>query len=159
MNLCTGYLTSKQSLIWNLKHEGLSEAGIARKLNITRQTVHHALNSANQKVGESLEDTANINKIEIQTIDPAKGFLIGYSSHFKTQTFITFSAKNGIQLWYKHESNCEKCKRLKTCKQTLLNEIEFRKLPVLDQAKQMLPSKLAEILFSAITEGEKYGNS
>jgi hypothetical protein len=157
MNLRMGYLTSKQSLIWSLKSDGFSEAGIARKLVITRQTVHHALNAANQKIGESLEETANINKIEIQTTDPNKGYLIGYSPHFKTQTFITFSPKNGIQIWYKHEGNCEKCNRLKTCRQTLIDEAKDRKLLLEDRANQMLPSKLAEILFSAIAGGNKDG--
>jgi len=116
MNLHMGYLTPKQSLIWTLKRNGLTESSIARKLFVTRQTVHYALNAANQKIGESLQETANINKIEIETVDLAKGFLIGYSAHFKSQAFITFSAKNGIQIWYKHEGNCEKCKRLKKCK-------------------------------------------
>jgi hypothetical protein len=159
MNLRLGYLTSKQSQIWSLKNDGLSEASIARKLAITRQTVHYALNSANQKIGESMEETANINKIEIQTIDPIKGYLIGYSPHFKTQTFITFSAKNGIQIWYKHEGNCEKCNRLKTCRQTLIDEAKDRKLPLQEQANQMLPSKLAELLISSITGGKKDENS
>ncbi len=154
-----GYLTPKQSLIWSLKSDGLSEANIARKLVITRQTVHHALNTANQKIGESLEETANINKIEIEIMDPSRGFLTGYSSHFKTQAFITFSAKNGIQIWYKHEGNCEKCNRLKACREILLEEARDRKLTLQDQAGQMLPSKLAEILFSAITREKKDGNS
>ena len=159
MNLHLGYLTKKQSFIWSLSSNGLTEAGIARKLSITRQTVHHALNSANQKIGESLEETANINKIEIQTLNPTKGFLIGYSPHFKTQTFITFSAKNGIQIWYKHEGNCEKCKRQTACREVLLEEAKERKLPLQEPADQVLPSKLAEALFSAITGGIKDGNS
>jgi predicted transcriptional regulator len=159
MNLRMCYLTPKQSLIWSLNSNGLTESSIARKLFVTRQTVHHALNAANQKIGESLQETANINKIEIETVDLSKGFLIGYSLHFKSQAFITFSAKNGIQIWYKHEANCEKCKRLKKCKEVLLEEIRARKLTLPDQSSQMLPSKLAEILFSEITGGKKDGHT
>ena len=159
MNLRMGYLTQKQSLIWSLNNNGLTEASIARKLFITRQTVHHALNAANQKIGESLEETANINKIEIKTVDPSKGFLVGYSSHFKSQAIVTFSAKNGIQIWYKHEGDCEKCKRLNTCREVLLEEARDRKVLLQDQTSQILPSKLAEILFSAITGERKDGNS
>jgi predicted transcriptional regulator len=153
------YLTSKQRLIWTLNSNGLTESGIARKLFVTRQTVHHALNAANQKIGQSLQETANINKIEIETLDIAKGFLIGYSEHFKTRAFITFSAKNGIQIWYEHEGDCEKCGRLKKCEEVLLEEIRDRKSFLQDQSSQMLPSKLAKILFSAITEGKKDGHS
>jgi hypothetical protein len=149
-----GYLTPKQSQIWSLKNDGLTEAGIARKLTITRQTVHYALDTANTKIGESLQETAKINKIEIETLNPNKGFLIGYSPHFRTKTFITFSAKNGIQIWYKHEGNCQKCKQQKTCRQTLIDEANDRKLNLQQNANEILPSQLAEILFAAIT-GEK----
>ena len=154
-----GYLTQKQSLIWSLNSNGLTEANIARKLFITRQTVHHALNAANQRIGESLQETANINKIEIETVDPTKGYLVGYSPHFKSQAFITFSPKNGIQIWYKHKGNCEKCKRLKTCQEVLIQEARDRKLVLQDQTSQTLPSKLSEILFSAITGERKDGTT
>jgi hypothetical protein len=159
MSLHVGYLTPKQSLIWRLRNDGLSEASIARKLTVTRQTVHHALDTANTKIGESLRETAEINKIEIETLDPAKGYLIGYSHHFRTKTFITFSAKNGVQIWYKHEGNCQKCRQLKTCRQTLIDEAKDRKLELQQNADEILPSELAEILFAAITGEGKDGNA
>jgi hypothetical protein len=137
--------------MWNLKSSGIPEATIARKLNITRQTVHQALDTANLKIGEALEETAKINKIETQKIDSDKGFLLGYSSHFRTQAFITFSAKNGVQVWYKHEGNCEKCSKLEACRETLLAEAKDRNFLILDDTSKILPSKLAEALISKIT--------
>ncbi len=150
MTLSLGYLTSKQKIIWDLKSSGLQEAKIARKLNVTRQTVHKAIDTANVKIGEALAETAKINKIEIQTVDPTKGFLLGYSSHFKTKAFITFSAKNGVQVWYKHEGDCEKCSKLQTCRETLLVEAKDRNFLILDDTSKILPSKLAEALFAKI---------
>ena len=150
MTLSLGYLTSKQKTIWDLKSSGLQEAKIARKLNVTRQTVHKAIDTANVKIGEALAETAKINKIEIQTVDPTKGFLLGYSSHFKTKAFITFSAKNGVQVWYKHEGDCEKCSKLQTCRETLLAEAKDRNFLILDDTSKILPSKLADALFSKI---------
>jgi hypothetical protein len=150
MSLSTGYLTAKQRLIWGLKSNGLQEASIARKLKVTRQTVHKALNVANSKVCESLEEAARINKIQVETVDSAKGFLAGYSSHFKTKAFVTFSAKNGVQVWYRHEGNCEKCSQLQTCRETLLAEARDRNFLLPDDTSQMLPSRLAEALFSKI---------
>jgi hypothetical protein len=84
-----GYLTPRQRLIWSLKSDGFTEAGIGRKLGITRQTVHNALNVANMKLLEALEETAKINKIEIKTISTIHGYLIGYSPHFNTRAFVT----------------------------------------------------------------------
>lgn len=151
LTLSTGYLTTKQRQIWYLKGNGLQEAHIARKLNVTRQTIHKALDTANLKIGEALEETAKINKIEIQTVDPTKGFLLGYSSHFKTKAFITFSAKNGVQVWYKHEGDCAKCSKIDACREALLAEAKDRNFLLLDDTSKILPSKLAEALFAKIT--------
>jgi hypothetical protein len=146
-----GYLTSRQKLIWELRSDGLAEASIARKLNVTRQNIHQTLDSAEAKVGEALEETAKINKIEIESIDPSKGFLTGYSPHFDTKTFVTFSAKNGVQVWYKHEGNCEKCKKLQTCREALLAEAKDRNFLLPKGTELISPSKLAEALFTRIT--------
>ncbi len=137
--------------MWGLKSSGIPEATIARKLNITRQSVHESLDNANNKIGKALEETAKINKIETQKIDPDKGFLLGYSGHFKTQAFITFSAKNGVQVWYKHEGDCEKCNKLQTCRETLLAEAKERNFLILDDTTKISPSALAEALIAKIT--------
>ncbi len=154
MTLRLGYLTVKQKTIWDLKSRGQQEANIARKLNVTRQTIHSVLDTANIKIGEALQEVAEINKIEVETLDANRGFLKGYSNHFKTQAFVTFSAKNGVQLWYKHEGDCEKCQKLKTCRETLLSEAKERNFLILDDTSKILPSKLAEALFAKITGEE-----
>jgi hypothetical protein len=150
MSLSLGYLTAKQKIIWDLKNRGHQEASIGRKLNVTRQTIHNVLDVATFKIGEALLEVAKINKIEVDTLDPNRGFLKGYSNHFKTHAFITFSAKNGIQLWYKHEGDCAKCKKLQACKETLLSEAKERNFLLLDDTSNILPSKLAEALFAKI---------
>ncbi len=151
MTLSTGYLTPKQTRIWDLKGNGIQEAHIAKHLKITRQTVHKALDTANLKIGEALEETAKINKIEIQTLNPTKGYLLGYSAHFKTKAFITFSAKNGVQVWYRHDGDCKKCRKLETCREALLTEAKNRNFLILDDTSKILPSKLAEALIEKIT--------
>ena len=155
MSLSTAYLTPKQRIIWGLKTSGKQEANIARELNVTRQTIHKAINTANNRIGESLTEAAQLNKIEIQTIDATKGFLSGYSPHFKTQAFVTFTAKNGIQIWYKHEGHCQKCKRLKQCRDMLVAEAKERNFLLTEDVNQILPSKLADALFSKISGEQK----
>ena len=151
MTLSFGYLTAKQKMIWDLKSRGRQEASIARELNLTRQTIHSVLDIANLKIGDALTEVAKINKIDVETMDPYRGFLKGYSNHFKTQAFVTFSAKNGIQLWYKHEGDCEKCNKLEACRTTLLAAAKDRNFLLLDDTSKILPSKLAEALFAKIT--------
>jgi hypothetical protein len=154
MSLSTGYLTSKQRLIWGLKSKGLQEASIARELKVTRQTVHKAISTANTRIEDSLNEAAKLNNIEIQTINTSKGFLSGYSPHFKTQAFVTFSAKNGIQVWYKHEGHCQTCARLQKCREMLISEATARNFLLTQDENQISPSKLAEVLFTKIL-GEK----
>ncbi|MCW4025349.1 MAG: hypothetical protein NWF01_10005 [Candidatus Bathyarchaeota archaeon] len=154
MSLSAAYLTSKQRVIWGLKSKGQQEASIARELNITRQTVHKAVNTANLRITEALTEAAQLNNIEIQTLNTSKGFLSGYSPHFKTPAFVTFSAKNGVQVWYKHEGHCQTCKRLKTCREMLVSEAKARNFLLTEDINQISPSRLAEVLFSKIL-GEK----
>jgi hypothetical protein len=151
LTLSLGYLTPKQRTIWDLKSSGLQEANIARKLNVTRQTVHKSLDIANLKIGEALEEVAKINKIDVEILNADRGFLKGYSAYFKTQAFVTFSAKNGVQVWYKHEGDCEKCKKIQTCRDALLSEAKDRNFLLLDDTNKILPSKLADALFAKIT--------
>jgi transcriptional regulator len=151
MALSTGYLTSKQLQIWNLKNKGLLEANIARRLDVSRQTVHKALNTANTKVSQALQEAARLNKIGVKTVDPAQGILVGFSQEFKAAVMITFSAKNGVQIWYRHEGDCKSCDQLQTCRIMLLAEAEEREVQLPKNHEAMLPSQLAEILFSKIT--------
>ena len=89
MTLSFGYLTAKQKMIWDLKSRGKQEASIARELNLTRQTIHSVLDIANLKIGDALTEVAKINKIDVETMDPHRGFLKGYSNHFKTLLVLT----------------------------------------------------------------------
>lgn len=150
MTLSNGYLTYKQKLIWDMKSKGSSKAHIARRLGVTRQTIHKALNVANFKVYIALEEAAKINRIKVKTIDPTNGVLVGYSPDFKTKALITFSAKNGVQVWYKHEGNCKKCDQFQLCREMLLAEARDRIIQLPENADSLLPSKLAEILLSKI---------
>jgi hypothetical protein len=145
-------LTPKQLQIWEYKRTGLREASIARELQVSRQTVHKAVNIAQLKIAESLEETARINRIKIKTVDPMKGYLLGYSPHFKTKTLITFSTKNGVQVWYKHEGDCKNCDQLKECKEALIAEAKERNISL---PEDCLPSDYAEKLFAAITGDKK----
>jgi len=154
MALSFGYLTPKQAKIWSLNNKGTSEAAIAKELDVTRQTIYKSLSVANEKVYASLEETAKINKITIASIDASQGILLGYSPHFKTKALITFSAKKGVQVWYKHEGDCKSCEQLQSCKENLIAEADERGISLPENLNALSPSQLADIMFSKLT-GEK----
>lgn len=152
MALSAGYITQKQAQIWDMKKKGCPESDIARKLQVTRQTVHKAVEVANCKIAQAMIEAANLNRIKVRNIDAKKGILLGHSSEFSTFTVITFSARNGVQVWYKHEGDCKTCDQLEMCRKTLLTEMEDRNIQFAENAESILPSKLAERLFEEIME-------
>jgi DNA-binding CsgD family transcriptional regulator len=95
MTLSTGYLTATQKIVWDLKSTGIPEASVAKKLKVTRQTIHKALDIANLKITKSLEETAKINKIKIETINPAKAFYLVTACTFKQERSLLFLLKMG----------------------------------------------------------------
>ena len=151
--LSGGYLTARQKQIWTLQRKGSIEAEIGRKLKVTRQTVHKALNIANDKISKALLETAQLNRIKVRSFDPTEGILLGRSLAFKTTAIITFSARNGVQVWYKAEEHCESCDQLEHCREILVAEAEERGVQLPEKKDSMLPSELAEVLFSNILGG------
>ncbi len=57
-----------------MKRRGFLEAGIARELDISRQTVHKAADVADSKVSQALMETARLNKIKLRVVNPAIEF-------------------------------------------------------------------------------------
>ena len=155
MALSSGYITQKQAEIWEFKRKGCSESDIARKLQVARQTVHKAADLANMGIEAALVEAANLNRIRIGKMDAAKGILQGRSIEFRTPVIVTFSSQNGLQVWYKHEADCQNCERKESCKKALLTEMKNRDISLPEEARLMPPSKLAELLFKNILGNNK----
>ncbi len=147
-----GYLTPKQRKYWSMRLNGLTQADISRKMHVTRQTVNKAFNAIDSRVSKALLEAAQVNRIEISRLDPEKGFLVGRSPSLGMDVFMTFSERNGIQLWYRGESDCSECNVRLSCKQKLLIEAEDRGIKLPEKAEDKEPSELAEILFKRILE-------
>jgi len=152
MNFRFGYLTPKQRRYWGLRRSGLTQADISRKMDVTRQTVNKTFIAIDSRVSKALLEAAQINRVETSRLDQEKGFLIGRSPSLGMDVLITFSERNGIQIWYKGESNCSKCTGRESCERTLLTEAEDRNIQLPEKAGDMEPSKLADILFKKIVE-------
>ena len=152
MSFQFGYLTPKQRRFWRLRFDGLSQAEISRKVGITRQAVNKAINAIDSKVSKALLEAAQLYRIEISRVDPEKGFLLGRSSTLAMATLITFSDKNGIQIWYKGEGRCPECEWRDSCKEKLLTEAKVRDILLPKNSENMQPTKLADLLFKKITE-------
>jgi transcriptional regulator with XRE-family HTH domain len=148
-----GYLTPKQREYWTMRLSGLTQADISRKMDVTRQTVNKAFNAIDSRVSKALLEAAQVNRVEISRLDSEKGFLVGRSPSLGMEVLITFSERNGIQLWYRGESDCAECNVRNSCMQKLLIEAEDRGIKLPEKSDDIEPSELAETLFKKILEG------
>ena len=150
--MVAGYLTAYQGLIWDLYRKGLSQTQIASKLEVSRQAVHKTLNKANNRVLRALLDTAQVNKLDIKKVDPTKGFLVGYSPGFRSRVFLIYSSKNGVQLWYEHQGQCDGCQRHEECTRHLLETANEWEVDLTKEETMLPPTLIAEKLFSKVAE-------
>ena len=147
-----GYLTPKQRKYWGLRRSGLTKAEISREMDVTRQTVNKTFNAIDSRVSKALLDAARVNRVEISRVDMEKGFLLGRSPSLGLDVLVTFSERNGIQIWYRGEGGCSACSWRDSCKQKLVIEAEDRGIPLPADAEDTEPSKLSELLFEKIME-------
>jgi len=143
-------LTKRQAVLWRLRSLGFSVSEIARRLGISRQAVHKNLQAIESKVYRGLISTANTIRIEIRKIDIEKGYLVGWSPGLNMDVYITFSTKNGIQVWFKHEGECRKCPLRDECRKIILSEAIERNIE-LPKEPDIEPTKLADIFFKKLT--------
>jgi transcriptional regulator with XRE-family HTH domain len=150
MSFAFGYLTPKQRTYWGLRRNGLTQAAIARELDVTRQTVNKTFDAIDSRVSRALLEAAQVNKVEISRVDPEQGFLLGRSPSLGMEVLVTFSDRNGILVWYRGEGGCSTCSWRSSCKEKLLIEAADRGIPLPEDSADLTPSTLSEILFKKI---------
>jgi len=148
MSVHSGYLTPKQVRIWGLRRRGVRQAEIARRMGVLRQGINRAVLSIDTKVGKALVDAAELNKLDIRSIDPVNGILEAYSPAYKVPAIVSFSEANGVQLWYLYEGKCLDCDRRQACRNMLEAEARERGIELTNQDKELTPTLLAKKIFS-----------
>jgi transcriptional regulator with XRE-family HTH domain len=138
--------------MWSLKRKGFSQAEISRRMNVTRQTVNKTINVIDSKITKALLEAAQLNRINVKNVNSQKGFLFGRSMVFDMDVLVTFSERNGLQLWYKGEGGCSNCADSEDCKQRLIAEAEERGITLPDNTKIIEPARIADLLFMKIME-------
>lgn len=145
-------LTDRQVLLWRLKRRGLSLGEIAKELGVSRQAVHKGLRVVEGKIRGALLSTAKACRIDVREVDAKRGYLWGWSPWMSTEVYVTFSAKNGVQVWFRHEADCRNCPLQEECRRILLSEAEERGIDLRDD-EDVEPSELAEEFFSKLVVG------
>ena len=153
MTLPQAYLTNRQLEIWKLRFKGLKQAEVGRRLGITRQGVYDAEKQTLNKVESALSHVAQVNRLDVDYLDPSKGILHGYHPATKNRVIVTFSAANGVQTWHYEDPDCDVCQWEENCKQRLLDEADERDIQLSDEERKQPASKLAHTIFSKAIPG------
>ena len=142
------YPTSIQLEIWKLKRSKLKGKEIAKQKNVTPGFVSNSLSEANSRIRGLIENAAHMNKITLDLINEELGFARGLSHMINVKCYITFSPKNGVQVWYEHKGDCVSCEKYVICREILYQEFRERDLAI--DNPSMRPTDLVELLFQKL---------
>ena len=144
------YPTESQIEIWYLKRIKLSGKKIAKQKEVTPAFVSKSFVEAKKRIKSLLNETAASNKVSLDLLNETIGFARGYSHIFNVKAYITFSPKNGVQVWYDHEGDCISCERFGQCRKILLQEFSERNIKL--DNPQLRPTDLGKLLFKILEE-------
>jgi predicted transcriptional regulator len=152
-----GYLTRRESSIWDLRRRKLKQSEIGRRLGITRQAVHKALGIIDSKVEQAFREAAETNKLEIRSLNLVDGIMEAYSPAYQIPVIVSLSRANGLKVWHLYEGNCAQCGYERSCRQMLSAEAGERGIELTGEDRRMPPTHLALKIFSRY-RGEDPGN-
>ena len=138
-------------MVWSLVRKGESVASIAEKLKTTRQFVNQTKLTAEARLTNTLMDVAQANNIQVTKFCPDVGVLLGYHPGLKRRAVVTYSTKHGIKVWYWFDKPEEVTDRefLSQTRAYLLGIVDERDLKI-ENAREMHPAKLAQLIFSKL---------
>jgi hypothetical protein len=144
-------LSNKQNVVWAFILGGLSVSSIAEKLNTTRQYVNQTRLTADAKLSATLMEVARVNDLQVTSLNPRKGLLVGYHPFLKRKAIITYSSVDGIKIWYWYDNPEEITDQnaLLKSRQYLWNIARERGLD-LKCDPEMHPARLAHVIFCTL---------
>ncbi|NOR38944.1 MAG: hypothetical protein GQ580_05080 [Candidatus Thorarchaeota archaeon] len=147
MSIGIRYPTTQQSTIWLRRRQNNLPSDIAKELAVSRPYVSQAQRIAEERIESLLRHTAKVNRLVLQNMSPEYGFAVGYCHAHDSLTYITYSHKMGVQVWFSHEGDCDSCDMRENCDKVLRNLAEEWELPL---PKGLAPTELGEKLFNLI---------
>ncbi len=112
-------LNERQFEFWRMRRDGMAGVEIAKSFSISRQSVSKALQGMDSKVSRVLLEMARSNRIEVTKVNFERGVLFGRSVQLNADAIIFVSARHGVQVWYRHEGDCDGCSRFNECRELL----------------------------------------
>ena len=147
MSFRVGYLTPRESSIWELRRQNLSQSDIGRELGVSRQAVHKAYQIIDQKLEQAFMEAAQTNNLEVETVNVVEGVMLAYSPAHDIPVVVSISKINGLKVWYLYKGNCDKCHLEASCRNILEAEALERGIRLQSLDKWIPPTQLAKEIF------------
>ncbi len=148
MSFIGGYLTARETDIWDLRRRRNSQSEIGRIMGVSRQAIHNAYKIIDQKMGQAFKEAAETSHLEAKTVNLVDGVVEAYSPAHRSPAVVSFSKVNGVKVWYFYEGNCDGCDHDRLCRTTLGDEAYERGIMLSDAERRLTPSQLARRIFS-----------
>jgi hypothetical protein len=147
MYLTLRYPTPKQSKIWLRRRQKALPSIIAKEFNVSRPFVSKAQRIAEERIGKLLKHAASVNRVKLDHMSTHYGFGVGYCATHQMDTFVLYSPKIGVQIWFDHDGECGSCAEERECKQTLEQiALEWE----VSLKKKQTPTEMAAHIFGTI---------
>ncbi len=113
------YPTKQQNHIWLKRRQKIRPSKLAEKFGVSRPFISKAQRQAETRIKQLIQYSAAVNRIHIQHSSPRHGFAVGYNPSTKSQAYIFYSLKLGIQTWFEHNGACNNCEAQDNCIDTI----------------------------------------
>jgi hypothetical protein len=153
-----GYLTPRETEIWNLRKKIDNQSRIGQVLGISRQAVYNSLANIEEKLERTFNEILDANNLVARNMDLVDGVMVAYSPAYKLPVVVSLSNTNGLKVWYLYEGNCRGCDLERSCRSMLRGEAKERGVLLKNGDRRLEPTRLALKVFSKyLTEGEIVG--
>jgi hypothetical protein len=131
---------------------GLTVREIAEKLKKTFQYVNQTKQTAEAKLSNALIRVGETNNLQIKRVLPKQGILWGYHPGLGMDTFVTYTSKQGMRVWYWYDNPDEVSddRFLLEAKMYLLNLADEQQIQLDENVKQLHPALLAKYVFGKL---------
>lgn len=156
-----GTLSKDEVTVWQQFQKGKNTSSIAEEhqtQNWSTAYVSRVLNRAREKIAKTLKEHANSHRLDIETLLDYNGILIGFDYQTSSQVYIIYTEKQGVIVWYKHDSYagklCPQCPKEAECKETLDAIIEEYNITLRPDEKQLPMTQQSIAVFNKLAAKE-----
>ena len=143
-----GYLTPRETEIWNLRKKIDNQSKIGQILGISRQAVNNSLAHIEKKLERTFKEVLDANNLVARKMDLVDGIMVAYSPAHQLPVVVSLSNANGLKVWYLYEGNCLSCDLERSCLKMLREEAQVRGIRLEPGDRHLEPTKLALKIFS-----------